>query len=476
MARGDEPPASAPRFHLSPGDAAFLRLQEREASGVTRRDGKKPLRKLVNEEPRRPRRGDAIPDGADLEAKIKRQLQSIAAALAGLTERPAAAAPPATTAPAGTAGSPFAPPVTRPPQPLTPKRPRRSEFAPDPVRQRTYFDLRSPPEQRAEGDAPVRQASVANLPAAPRTGSGERWPPSSRPMWDDGPAAPALPPPVRRGRRAPEDEARSRGLDARTLSIASLVGIGIGLAGLAVVNQFGSPTVPSIVTTSSIEVKQPADGTLSRKRIVTAAQRQPAGAAVIANAPVREVARFATDAAPALRDGLQPEGQTEAMVAESDPVVEPPGTAPAGPAPENPAAGTDQPAVAESVVGAAADRPVMAGAPYATPPASPPREDPVAVESDPRVLAYAPDPPARDPTAHSFRKDAASDTGPAQNKGPGTARTNADVKMHSAADNGAPVVAVVPPGTLVRIARCDFWCEVTVDGKRGFIYRKFVGR
>ena len=442
---------------------------------MTGRDGKKPLRKLVNEEPRRPRRGDAIPDGADLEAKIKGQLQSIAAALAGLTERPAA--PPATTAPAETANSPFAPPATRPPPALTAKRPSRSEFAPDPVRQRTYFDLRSPPEQRAEGDAPARRASRANLPAAPRTGSGELWPPSRRPVWDDGPVGLAPPPPMRRGRRAPEDEARSRGLDARTLSIASLVGIGIGLAGLAVVNQFGSPTVPSIVATSSTVVKQPADGTLSRNRIVTAAQRQPAGAAVIANKPVKEEARLAADAAPALRDGLQPEGQTEAMVAESDPVFAPPGTVPAGLAPENPAAGTDQPAVAKGVVGAAPDRPLMAETqPHATPPTAPPTKDVVAVESDPRVLAYAPVPPTRDPTAHSLRNDAASDSGPAENKGPGTARTNADVNMHSAADNGAPVVAVVPTGTLVRIARCDFFCEVTVGGKRGFIYRKFVGR
>ncbi len=474
MARGDEPPASAPRFHLSPGDAAFLRLQEREASRVTRRDGKHPTKKVVNEEPRRPKRGDAIPDGADLEAKIKGQLQSIAAALAGLSERPASVAPPPAVAPpAETADLPFAPPITRPPQPLTPKRPRRSEFAPDPVRQRTYIDLRSPPEQRPEGDAPARRASSANLPAAARTGSGERWPPSSRAAWDDEPVALA-PVPVR---RVPEDQARSRGLDARTLSIASLIGIGIGLAGLAVVNQFGSPTVPAIVATSSIEVKQPAEGTLSRNRIVTAAQRQPAGAAVIADEPIKEQARLATDVAPVLRDGLQPEGQTEAMVAESDPVVEPPGTAPAGPAPESPAAGAGQPAVAKSVGGATSDRAVMAEAPAHAGPLAPQlREDAAVAESDPRVLAYAPVPPSKDPTAHSFRKNTASDSGPAQNKGAGTGRVNVAVNMRSAPDNGASVVAVVPSGTLVRIARCDFWCEVTVDGKRGFIYRKFVGR
>lgn len=444
---------------------------------MTRRDGKQPTRKVVHEAPQRPRRGDAIPDGADLEAKIKGQLQSIAAALAGLAERPAGAAPPATTAPAETAESPFAPPVTRPPQPLTPKRPRRSEFAPDPVRQRTYFDLRSPPEQRPDGDAPAHPASTANTSVA-SSGTGGRWLPSSRPAWDDEPVASALPVPRRRGRRAPEDEARSRGLDARTLSIASLVGIGMGLAGLAVVNQFGSPTVPSIVATSSTEIKQPADGKLSRDRIVTAAQRDPAGAAVIASEPVKEQARLVTDAAPALRDGLRPEGQTEAMVAEDMPVVAHPGTAPAGAAPENPTTGAPAgPTVAESAAGAAPDRPVVAEAsPEVTAPASPPREDAAALASDPRFLAYAPVPPTRDPTAHSFRKEAASDSGPAQNKGAGTGRVNVAVNMRSAPDNGASVVAVVPSGTLVKIARCDYWCEVTVDGKRGFIYRKFVGR
>jgi len=440
---------------------------------VTRRDGKQPTRKVVNEAPRRPKRGDAIPDGADLEAKIKGQLQSIAAALAGLSERPPAAAPPPPAPPAETATSPFAPAVTRPPQPLTPTRYRRSEFAPDPVRQRTYVDLRSPPEQRQEGNAPARPASIANRPAA-SSGTGGRWPPSSRQAWDNEPVASASPVPMRRGRRVPEDQARSRGLDARTLSIASLLGIGMGLAGLAVMNQFGSPTVPSIVATSSTEIKHPADGKLSRDRIVTAAQRDPAGAAVVTSEPVKEQARLVTDAAPALREGLQ----TEAMVAEDMPAGAPPGTAPAGPTPENPTAGAPaEPTVAESTAGMAPDRPVVAEAsPEVMAPASPPREDAAAVASDPHILAYAPVPPTRDPTSHSFRKEAASDSGPAQNKGSGTARVNADVNMHSGPDNGAPVVAVVPTGTLVRIARCDYWCEVTVDGKRGFIYRKFVGR
>jgi Bacterial SH3 domain len=445
---------------------------------VTRRDGKQSDRKLISEEPRRPKRGDAIPDGADLEAKIKGQLQSIAAALSGLSGRPSAAAPPSAASPPAIAESPFAPPVARPPQPLTPNRPRRSEFAPDPVRQRTYFDLRSPPEQRPEAGAPGGAASVANVPATARAGPGERWPQLSRPEWDSEPVAGAPPVPVRRRRPAQEDQARSRGLDARTLSIASLVGIGMGLAGLAVMNQFGSPSVPSIIATSSIETKQPVDGKLSRNRIVTAAQRNPAGPAVIANAPVKEQERLVTDNLPVLRDGLQPEGKTAAMVAESIPVGEPPGTAPAGPAPESLAGGTpDRPATAESAAGAPTERPVIAeAAPNRRSPAPQPRQDAAAAASDPTVLAYAPVPPTRDPTAHSFHKEAASDTGPAQNTGPGTARTNADVNMHSAADNAASVVAVVPTGTLVRIARCDFWCEVTVDGKRGFIYRKFVGR
>jgi len=283
---------------------------------------------------------------------------------------------------------------------------------------------------------------------------------------------------MRRGRRAQEDQVRSRGLDARTLSIASLIGVGMGLAGLAVVNQFGSPTVPSIVATSSTVVKRPTDGKPARARIVTAAEGVTPGAAVVPTEPVKEQARLMNDAAPALRDGLRPEGQTEAMVAESDPGAQPPGTAPAGPAPNSTAAATpDQPPAAESVVGAAPDRPVMAEAPpRATPPASPPRADAAAVASDPRVFAYAPAPPSKDPTAHSFRKDAASESGPAQNKGGGTGRVNVAVNMRSAPDNGASVVAVVPSGTLVKIARCDYWCEVTVDGKRGFIYRKFVGR
>lgn len=60
------------------------------------------------------------------------------------------------------------------------------------------------------------------------------------------------------------------------------------------------------------------------------------------------------------------------------------------------------------------------------------------------------------------------------------ARPKASVKvavnMRSKPDNGAKVIAVLPKGRTVEVLGCKLWCEVSADGKRGFIYKSFVNR
>ena len=88
----------------------------------------------------------------------------------------------------------------------------------------------------------------------------------------------------------------------------------------------------------------------------------------------------------------------------------------------------------------------------------------------PRVLSYAPTRQRETATGDS------PESGPAIDRGPGVATVNLDVNVRAKPDNEAPVVAVAKPGTTVTIEKCLFWCTVEVDGTRGYIYRKFVGR
>jgi hypothetical protein len=50
------------------------------------------------------------------------------------------------------------------------------------------------------------------------------------------------------------------------------------------------------------------------------------------------------------------------------------------------------------------------------------------------------------------------------------------VNMRSGPDNNASVVTVVPAGGAVQvIGGCKYWCEVSFDGKKGFVYKSFIG-
>ena len=48
--------------------------------------------------------------------------------------------------------------------------------------------------------------------------------------------------------------------------------------------------------------------------------------------------------------------------------------------------------------------------------------------------------------------------------------------MRAKPDNAAKVVSVLGKGRTVGIVSCDMWCEVSADGKQGFVFHKFVDR
>lgn len=56
-----------------------------------------------------------------------------------------------------------------------------------------------------------------------------------------------------------------------------------------------------------------------------------------------------------------------------------------------------------------------------------------------------------------------------------TARITSGVRLRGNPDNDAPVLALLRPGTSVEIINCKGWCEVVADGKRGFVYKRFLG-
>ncbi|MCW5696459.1 MAG: SH3 domain-containing protein [Bauldia sp.] len=55
-----------------------------------------------------------------------------------------------------------------------------------------------------------------------------------------------------------------------------------------------------------------------------------------------------------------------------------------------------------------------------------------------------------------------------------TATVTSAVNMRGGPDNGAPVLGVVPQGSVVEVVACAYWCEVTFNGQSGWIYRDFL--
>ena len=57
---------------------------------------------------------------------------------------------------------------------------------------------------------------------------------------------------------------------------------------------------------------------------------------------------------------------------------------------------------------------------------------------------------------------------------PGMATITSGVRMRGNPDNGAPTVAMLKAGAQVEVVQCKGWCEVVADGKRGFVFKRFL--
>jgi hypothetical protein len=89
------------------------------------------------------------------------------------------------------------------------------------------------------------------------------------------------------------------------------------------------------------------------------------------------------------------------------------------------------------------------------------------------ALAYAPTADPIDRGAKAFA-DKGEDKTAAKAPLAGSARVVSWVNMRASADNNAATVKVLPTGSLVTVVQCSYWCEIVADGKRGFIFKKFL--
>lgn len=326
--------------------------------------------------------------------------------------------------------------------------PGRSPFAPDPVRQRTYVDLRdpSPPlAAAATDDAPWRKYLAESPPTVRRS------PRPSRPVLR--PAAPAIPSPAAIESQRLAGEERGRGF--RAMSAAAVLGLGIGLGLLVLVRPFADDPVS---VTAAADLSEPA-----ALRPTSDAGARPAPGGPVGDALATLLADAPTT--PPVHAG-------PAVIAE---------------------AGTPPEAL---VVAEAPPAPVAQPRP---PLISPPPGQPIPVTRGalygPDVtLAYGPTVRTYDPVAQSLLRETASEaaaeeadsapsgaragtTRPAAiPRDPSRATITSFVNLRAKPDNAAPVVAVLAQGLSVKVIGCDYWCEIEAGGKRGYVFKKFVSR
>jgi hypothetical protein len=56
-----------------------------------------------------------------------------------------------------------------------------------------------------------------------------------------------------------------------------------------------------------------------------------------------------------------------------------------------------------------------------------------------------------------------------------TVQITKGANMRSRPKSGASVLSVVPKGASVQLVSCSAWCEIIYDGRRGYVYKDFIG-
>jgi hypothetical protein len=83
-------------------------------------------------------------------------------------------------------------------------------------------------------------------------------------------------------------------------------------------------------------------------------------------------------------------------------------------------------------------------------------------------------PPAPNPTADKLAAIKASAPAAALSIGGQAGRTTQAVTMRAGPAKRAGQIAVVPAKSPVTVLGCKSWCEIVYNGKRGFVYKRFV--
>ena len=386
--------------------------------------------------------GDAT--AARLEAALLDQLRSLEETLIEDSPHPPERLPRA---------APLRPATGAPRAPAPDSSPQRSVFAPDPVRQRTYVDLRtpSPLPERAMSDDPPWRKYLAEPSRRGTPGRGVPRRPTSPPAGRQPTMAAAI-----HDRKA---EVAERGRGIRAMTAAAVLGLGVGLGVLVLVRPFvdpgnpdvaasvagtPAPVVASLPTTESGPAAAPGAGSHVDLALAT----------LLADPPVSR----ATPGHPAV---ISEPGTSPIDVAAASP-VEPEPVAAAAPPVIRPPPGEAR-AVARAPNFEAANSGPLAYGPT-VPSYDPVRQQLLQEEADgkpaatPRAQVAARAPAEAEPAAAPVR--------------PGRATINSFVNMRAKPDNSATVVAMLAEGLAVKVIACDYWCEIEAGGKHGFVYQE----
>jgi hypothetical protein len=299
---------------------------------------------------------------------------------------------------------------------------------------------------------------------------------------EDDPLPAAL---LRHSRRDPEPVAHlpplvetARGISAKTLAVAALFGLAAGVGAIAAYQFSVAPVAsPALAVAPSRPL---ADST---KIVKLDADRVPQAD----DGPGIKVA--AATATPNLADPSDPPAGAPVVTASAT-AADKPAPEPVGPAAANadPAAPALRPTEDAGAVLATADVPSDAEVPSDTEPfvaTASIRKAAPKVSAGSQPLAYAPVPAPNDPVARSFfGKGGSDDTAAAAPKksttaaipapSAGKAKVVMAVNMRAKPDNDSPSIKILGAGARVQVVKCDGWCEVVAEGKRGYVFKKFL--